>query len=122
MSSSSPIYLWAEQRFRATWYISRRPRKCTSSPANLTFASTGSNGNYKIRITSPVLARDVYLSLGAIDAKLSDNYFDILPGETIEITATSNATLDELRAQLKVISLSDAFAPPGLPATVTAAH
>jgi beta-mannosidase len=91
-------------------------------PANLTIASTGANGNYRIRITSPVLARDVYLSFGAIDAKLSDNYFDILPGETVEVTATSNATLDELKAQLKVISLIDAFAAPNQPASISAAH
>lgn len=91
-------------------------------PANLALATTGANGNYKIRITSPVLARDVYLSFGAIDAKLSDNYFDMLPGETVEITATGNATLDELKAQLKVVSLTDAFAAPSQPATVTAAH
>ena len=91
-------------------------------PANLSVASTGAKGAYKIRITSPVLARDVYLSAGAIDAKLSENYFDILPGETIEITATTSATLDELKAQLKVISLADAFAPPGQPVTITAAH
>jgi beta-mannosidase len=91
-------------------------------PASLTVASTGANGNFRIRITSPVLARDVYLSLGAIDAKLSDNYFDILPGETIEIAATTNATLAELKAQLKVISLTDAFATPSQPVTVTAAH
>jgi len=91
-------------------------------PANLTITSTGANGSYKIRITSTVLARDVYLAFDAIDAKLSDNYFDILPGETVEITATSNATLDELKAQLKVVSLTDAFAAPSQPATITAAH
>src|ERR1700739_2664839 len=91
-------------------------------PASLTFASTGANGNYKISITSPVLARDVYLSFGGIDAKLSDNYFDVLPGETVEITATSNATLDEVKAQLKVISLTDAFSELSQPATITAAH
>jgi beta-mannosidase len=91
-------------------------------PANLTIASTGANGSYKIRISSPVLARDVYLAFGAINAKLSDNYFDILPGETVEIVATSNATLDELKAQLKVVSLTDAFAAPSQPATITVAH
>jgi beta-mannosidase len=64
----------------------------------------------------------VYLSSGAIDASFSDNYFDVLPGETIEIMATTNATRDELKAQLKVISLTDAFAPPQAPATVSAAH
>ena len=36
----------------------------------------------KIRITSPVLARDVYLSFGDLDVQVSDNYFNLLPGET----------------------------------------
>ena len=91
-------------------------------PAQLNTEITGKNGNYKIHITSPVLARDVYLSLGAIDAKLSDNYFDILPGDSVAVTVTSNATLAELKAQLKIISLTDAFSAPSQPATVTAAH
>jgi beta-mannosidase len=82
----------------------------------------GAQGSYKIRITSPVLARSVYLSFGNLDVKLSDNYFDLLPGETVEITATTVASLDDLKAQLKVISLTDAFATDGQPATVTAAQ
>jgi beta-mannosidase len=77
---------------------------------------------YRIRITSPVLARDVYLSSGAIDVNLSDNYFDVLPGETVEITATTSATRDELTAQLKITSLIDAFASPQQPSTVSAAR
>ncbi len=78
-------------------------------PAVLKVEVTGASGNYKIRITSPVLARSVYLSFGDLDAKLSDNYFDLMPGETIEITAKSAASLKTLTAQLKVISLTDAF-------------
>ncbi|HEY1580327.1 MAG TPA: glycoside hydrolase family 2 protein [Terracidiphilus sp.] len=76
--------------------------------------------NYRIRITSPVLARDVYVSFGSIDATMSDNYFDILPGETAEITVASNATLDQIKAQMKIISLTDAFAATNQPATVSA--
>ena len=49
---------------------------------------TGANGSYKIRITSPVLARSVYLSFGDLDVKVSDNYFNLLPGETAEIAVT----------------------------------
>ena len=56
-----------------------------------------------------MLARSVYLSFGNLDVKLSDNYFDLLPGETEEITATGAVSLDALKAQLKVISLTDAF-------------
>jgi beta-mannosidase len=91
-------------------------------PATLRVETTGTNGKYKIRLTSPVLARDVYLSFGDLDAKLSDNYVDILPGESIEITATTSASLDTFKAQLRVISLTDAFAPGGSSAVISAAH
>jgi len=80
-------------------------------PAQLNVEAVGARGNYKIRIGSSVLARDVYLSFGDLDVPLSDNYFDLLPGETREITVTGAATLDSLKAQMKVISLTDAFAP-----------
>jgi beta-mannosidase len=91
-------------------------------PAQLKVETAGANGSYKIRITSPVLARSVYLSFGNLDVALSDNYFDLLPGETIEISASSKATLDDLKAQLKVISLTDAFAANSAPATVSPAE
>jgi beta-mannosidase len=77
--------------------------------------------SYVVTVTSPVLARDVYLSFGASDAKLSDNYIDILPGEAATITVSSNASLSELKAQMKVVSLTDAFVPTQAD-TITAAH
>ena len=91
-------------------------------PAALKIEATGTNGSYKIRVTAPVLARDVYLSFGDLDVKLSDNYFDVLPGETIEITASSTASLSTLKAQLKVISLADAFNGPNQGASIGASQ
>jgi hypothetical protein len=44
----------------------------------------------------------------------------LLPGETVEIAAANAASLDVLKVQLKVISLTDAFAGDELPAVVTA--
>ena len=82
-------------------------------PAALKVETAKAKGSYKIRVTSPVLARSVYLSFGSLDVKVSDNYFDLLPGETVEITATSVATLEALKTQMKVISLTDAFAGGG---------
>jgi beta-mannosidase len=90
-------------------------------PAQLTVDTTGANGKVTIRITSPVLARSIYLSFGSLDAQVSDNYFDLMPGETREITATSGASIDDLKAQLRVISLSDTFAT-SVPASASAAH
>ena len=91
-------------------------------PAQLKVETTGTKGSYKVRVTSPVLARSVYLSFGGLDVEVSDNYFDLLPGETVEITATSAASLDALKAQLRVVSLTDAFASDRQGATIGAAH
>ena len=91
-------------------------------PAELKIETSGANGSYKLSVTSPVLARSVSISAGSLDVKLSDNYFDILPGDTIQIVATTTSTLDKLKAQLKVISLTDAFSTGGQGATVGAAR
>ncbi len=71
--------------------------------------SASSSSTYTITLRSPVLARSVYLSFGDLDVKLSDNYFDLLPSEETVIQLTSTATLDQLKAALKIISLTDAF-------------
>ena len=91
-------------------------------PAHLQVDPTGGNGKYTVRITSPVLARSVYLSFDTLDAQVSDNYFDLLPGETRDIAVTTSASLDELKKQLHVISLTDAFAQDPQPATLSAVH
>jgi beta-mannosidase len=41
--------------------------------------------SYRLKVSSPVLARSVYISFGEADAEVSDNYFDLLPGESVEI-------------------------------------
>jgi beta-mannosidase len=80
------------------------------------------NGKVRIRVTSPVLARSVYLSFGNLDVKVSDNYFDVLPGETVEITANTKEALDEVKTQMRVVSLTDAFAVVPQRATIGAAQ
>jgi beta-mannosidase len=90
--------------------------------AHLNVQTAGANGHFTIRVTSPVLARDVYLSFGDLDAQVSENYFDVLPGETTEIQVTSAATLDALKAKLQVVSLTDAFGEVPRSAVVAAGH
>ncbi len=43
-------------------------------PATLKVEATGEKGSYEMRISAAVLARDVYLSFGNLDVKVSDNY------------------------------------------------
>ena len=68
-------------------------------------------GDYTVTLQSAKLARSVYLSFGDLDANLSDNYFDLLPGEPVTLTVKSSATLDQLRGAMKVMSLTEAYNP-----------
>ena len=48
-------------------------------------------------------------SFGDLDVRASDNYFDLLPGEALTIRVRSAATLDQLKASIKTMSLTEAF-------------
>jgi beta-mannosidase len=73
--------------------------------ADLTQAADG----YHLKLSSPVLARSVDVTFGGASGDVSDNYFDLLPGETDDIIVKSGDTLDSLKTKLQVISLADAF-------------
>jgi beta-mannosidase len=51
------------------------------------------------------LAREVWIDFGALDARLSDDAFDLLPGETRVLQVTSTADAQALRKALQVRSL-----------------
>jgi len=91
-------------------------------PAVLKVETSAENGKMRVRVTSAVLARSVYLSFGNLDVKVPDNYFDVLPGETVELSAESNASPDEVKGQMHVISLTDAFTANPETATIGAAQ
>jgi beta-mannosidase len=68
-------------------------------------------GGYRVTLQSAQIARDVYLAFGDQDATFSDNYIDLLPGESVQIDIKSKASLEQLRQAMKVVSLYDAFLP-----------
>jgi beta-mannosidase len=69
------------------------------------------NGDYNITLRSSKLARNVYLSFGDLDVHISDNYFDLVPGETVTLQLKSSAALEQIKGAMKVVSLTDAFNP-----------
>jgi beta-mannosidase len=72
-----------------------------------TLSKTGED--YTVTLQSSKLARSVYLSFGDLDVHASDNYFDLLPGETASVVLKSSATLDQLKGALKIMHLTEAF-------------
>ena len=77
--------------------------------AQISVELTSAAEGYHLELSSPVLARSVYVSFGDATAELSDNYFDLLPNQPADLLVKSAETLDALRAKLKVVSLADAF-------------
>jgi beta-mannosidase len=68
-----------------------------------------SSDGYILSLKSPQLARSVYVSFGDLDVESSDNYFDLLPGEPVELKVKSSASLEQIKNSLKITSLTDAF-------------
>ena len=65
----------------------------------------------EVTLSSPVLARHVALTFGDLDVHASDNYFDLLPGETVTVKLDTKAGADQLQKAMKITTLTDAFQP-----------
>jgi beta-mannosidase len=78
-------------------------------PAKIETNLTQNGSIVNLKLSSDVLARDVYLTFGNLDVQVSDNFIDLVPGEPVNITVKSTASLDEVKRNLRVTSLVDAF-------------
>jgi beta-mannosidase len=66
--------------------------------------------DFVVTLRSNSLARDVYVSFGGLATKTSDNYFDLLPGESKDIRVDGAPGIEAVRQNLAVMSLTDAYA------------
>lgn len=86
------------------------PEKELNFPAPKIRADIVEEGKaFQLRISSDVLARNVYVSFGSKDVKLSDNYFNLLPGQERRIVIFGSEAIQQLRSSLKIMSQEDAI-------------
>jgi len=85
--------------------------KTLSLPKQPGLTAEWRDGGKTLRIGSKQLARGVWIDFGKLDANLSDNAFDLLPGEHLDIAVDSKADAASLKAALKLTSLVDAVQP-----------
>ena len=67
---------------------------------------TAAGDGYALTVSSDKLAREVWISFGDLDADVSDNAFDLLPGQSVTLTVHGKAGLDRLRHALRVQDLA----------------
>jgi len=68
---------------------------------------TPTDGGYNIKLTAPLFARAVFIEVDDVESVYSDNYFDMLPGETRTIKLTSKLPLNKVKSTFSVQSLAD---------------
>lgn len=66
-------------------------------------------GIYEVTLNSPKLAKDVFVEIPVQGARFSDNFFDLLPGETKKITITSPLLKKEEKANVTVKHIRETF-------------
>ncbi len=67
------------------------------------------NGGFELMLKSDKFARAVFMSIEGIDNFFENNYFDILPGQTITTKVRTSLSQPEFEKQLKIISITDAY-------------
>jgi beta-mannosidase len=67
-------------------------------------AQLSADGHH-LTVRTTHLAREVWVSFGSIKARLSDNAFDLLPGEAVTLDVSSDASAQALQKALHVRSL-----------------
>jgi beta-mannosidase len=71
-------------------------------------ATPREDGSFAIKVTAQRLARNVYLTA---DGTFDDNYFDLLPGESVTVSFRPRApiTAPALRAALHAVTIADSY-------------
>lgn len=69
------------------------------------------DGGYTLTLDSPSLAKNVYLSFGDSAAFVSDNFFDLIPGQTKSVLVETDDSLEAVRRSFECRTLIDAFPP-----------
>ncbi|HKE57733.1 MAG TPA: glycoside hydrolase family 2 protein [Pyrinomonadaceae bacterium] len=79
-------------------------------PKITTTVSQSAQG-FLVSLTTDKFARAVYLSVDESNGSFSDNYFDLVPGQAVQVELKARQPMkkSEVEAQLKVRSLVDAF-------------
>ncbi len=68
-----------------------------------------SKNGFVISIKTDVLAKNVFLTMGTEDGFFTDNYFDLLPGKSVEIQLNTSISLEKLKEVLKIQTLDATY-------------
>ena len=65
------------------------------------------SGKYEVTLSARQLARDVFIEIPVQGAKFTDNFFDLLPGQTKKVIITSDKLKKNEKVDIPIKQLSD---------------
>ena len=102
--------LWAGDSLLSqnAWYFVS-PKDMTLPEPGLRTEVTPAGSDYAITLRAERLARHVWLSVPGLEGQFSDNYFDLMPGETRVVTYKPAGEVANLQERLQVWTLREAY-------------
>ncbi|MDR1682167.1 MAG: glycoside hydrolase family 2 protein [Candidatus Symbiothrix sp.] len=88
-------------------YFGAQAKEMKWEKPNIQFDIQPINDGFDVSLTSDKFARAVFLSIEGIDNFFENNYFDLLPDETVKVKVKTKLSLDEFRRQLKIRTLNE---------------
>ncbi|MBI9058084.1 MAG: glycoside hydrolase family 2 protein [Labilibaculum sp.] len=87
-----------------------KPVKDLSLPKpKVDYIITENKDGFLIRLQTNALAKNVFITMGEEDVFFSDNYFDLLPKETVDIQINTKLSLEKLKENLKIQTLDSTY-------------
>jgi len=90
-------------------YLFERTRNLALPSPKIASQLSAAEGGYTLKLSSPVLARNVFVSFGDSDVEISDNYFDLLPNEALTLHLKSKLSADQIKHAMQLQNIVDAF-------------
>ncbi len=83
-----------------------KPKNLNFDNATIDYSVAGGGKEFKIKLSSEKLAKNLYITVEDCDGFLSDNYFDLLPGEEVMVKLTTEKAInkDGLKLAFKTIN------------------
>jgi len=86
-----------------------QPKNLDLEKPDIKVTAVKNSEGYELKLSTNTLAKDVFLSFDKYDGFFTDNYFDLIPGETKTIEFHTGKNIDDVVNKLKVISLVDSY-------------
>jgi beta-mannosidase len=83
----------------------KKPKELALQAAEIGLEIFEKDSEFEIQLTANRLAKNVFLSTNLSPDHFSDNYFDLIPGQTKKVSFPKTGTLEEFKNNLKVLHL-----------------